>query len=314
MSQIFISYSHTDSDYVRRLASELEARSYVPWFDEHIETGDRWFKRIADAIKDSSAVVVVMTPEAEQSEWVEKEILVAQKHNKPIYPLLLNGREFDLLISVKYTAVRGNALPPAIFYEKLAAENAPAVSMPRTIASTSSSKRQTIPKWLLGISIAVIVLFLVVAGAFIYILQDDSAEEIGSPVYSTTYSRVYDFPEDTWEPGVHEYTIAIDCPNDIHDAVETHSFVVNPDADIRPGSVEFRLTGLQHNNVLLDSQEVHPAQRTKAMTTISIRGGASDYEEEISMWQRCVFSVVWDDNPREILRTVTSSVTITVSE
>jgi hypothetical protein len=91
MSYIFISYSHDDHDYAKKYAAELERRGFSTWIDKRIDYGDRWFREIAKAIRDCEAFSVIMTPTAEESDWVEKEILVAQKHEKPIFPVLLPG-------------------------------------------------------------------------------------------------------------------------------------------------------------------------------------------------------------------------------
>jgi len=120
MSHVFISYSHSDTVYAHRLAAELESQGFAIWIDERIETGDRWFRTITKAILACDAFVVVMTPEAEDSEWVEKEVLLAQRERKPIFPLLFQGKEFPLLITVHYEDVTSGDLPPLGFYNKLA--------------------------------------------------------------------------------------------------------------------------------------------------------------------------------------------------
>ncbi|MBZ0305486.1 MAG: toll/interleukin-1 receptor domain-containing protein [Anaerolineae bacterium] len=120
MSHIFISYSHHDAAvYVQLLSGELEKRGFRCWFDKRIDTGERWFKSIISAIEESSSVVVVMTPGAVRSEWVEKEILIAQKNSKPIYPLLLAGRGLDLLITTQYEDVTRGQLPSETFFSRL---------------------------------------------------------------------------------------------------------------------------------------------------------------------------------------------------
>jgi len=62
---------------------------------------------------------VVMTPEAERSRWVEREVLLAEREGRPIVPLLLRGREFPLLINVQYVDVTGGQMPGTGFYDRL---------------------------------------------------------------------------------------------------------------------------------------------------------------------------------------------------
>jgi hypothetical protein len=43
-----------------------------------------------------------MSPNSKSSEWVEREILKAQKEKRPIYPILLNGEPWDMLANRQY--------------------------------------------------------------------------------------------------------------------------------------------------------------------------------------------------------------------
>ncbi len=117
---VFISYAREDQAYVRELAADLRGRGFGVWMDDRIDFGDRWWRTIVQAVRSSAAVIVVMTPAAEQSEWVEKEILLAQREKKPTFPLLLRGQGLALLITVQYADVTQGRMPPDSFYERLA--------------------------------------------------------------------------------------------------------------------------------------------------------------------------------------------------
>jgi hypothetical protein len=117
---VFISYAREDQTYARKLADALRARGFETWIDNRIETGDRWWQTIDKAIRASAAFVVVMTPDAEKSDWVEKEIMLALEEGKPIFPLLLSGKRFSILINKQFANVSGGQMPPASFYEQLA--------------------------------------------------------------------------------------------------------------------------------------------------------------------------------------------------
>jgi formylglycine-generating enzyme required for sulfatase activity len=117
--QLFLSYSRHDRDYVARLAADLQDHGYDTWYDDRIDLGHRWWRTIEKAIETCAGMVVVMSPEARESEWVEKEILLAQQEGKPILPLLLRGKGLPLLINKEYADVRGGQLPPADFYTRL---------------------------------------------------------------------------------------------------------------------------------------------------------------------------------------------------
>lgn len=119
MSHIFISYSRKDQSYARKLAENLRQRGFNIWIDDRIDYGERWLLTIVKAIENCAAFVVIMSPDSENSEWVEREILLAQREKKPIFPVLLAGREFALLITIQFADVRDNSFPKDDFYEHL---------------------------------------------------------------------------------------------------------------------------------------------------------------------------------------------------
>jgi formylglycine-generating enzyme required for sulfatase activity len=119
---VFISYTREDQPYTRKLADSLRNRGFGVWMDDRIDFGDRWWQTIVQAIRASAAFVVVMTPDAEKSEWVEREILLAQGERKPIFPLLLSGQGITLLVTTQYADVTGGRMPPDEFYERLGRE------------------------------------------------------------------------------------------------------------------------------------------------------------------------------------------------
>jgi hypothetical protein len=117
---VFISYSRSDQDYVDRLFAHLERAGLNPWIDRSgIDYGTRWKQVVRDAVDGCSAFVVVMTPDAEDSEWVDRELQRAQDAGKPILPLLLRGRKFFSLADVHYEDVTGGRMPSDEFVARL---------------------------------------------------------------------------------------------------------------------------------------------------------------------------------------------------
>ncbi len=140
--QVFLSYSRVDREYVATLAGELERRGFTVWYDDRIDLGHRWWRTIERQIEVCAAMVVVMSPEARDSEWVEREIMLAQRDKKPILPLLLRGKGLSLLINQQYADVRGGELPPDGFYARLRR----AVPVPGPApASTSAEITSAVP-------------------------------------------------------------------------------------------------------------------------------------------------------------------------
>ncbi len=107
----FISYSHQDMDYVKRLAAHLRESGLSAWYDSSLNLGDRYPQKIAEHIRHALGVIVVMSPAAAESEWVEREILEGQRYNRVILPLLVGGERFFLLAATKYFDARLGGLP-----------------------------------------------------------------------------------------------------------------------------------------------------------------------------------------------------------
>jgi len=125
---VFISYSHIpDRSYVDRLAALLTSAGHSVWYDGQLAHGDRWAQVVRHNIDTCAAFIVVMTPDAEQSEWVEREIDEARETSRPILPLLLRGRRFFTLANIQYEDVSTGELPGPDFMTRL-----------REVASSSS--------------------------------------------------------------------------------------------------------------------------------------------------------------------------------
>jgi len=90
MSQIFISYSRKDGAFVRKLAGDLEKAGYTVWWDiSGLRGGDDWVRMIPAAIQASDTFIVVLSPDAAVSQWVEKEYTQALYLRKKIIPIML---------------------------------------------------------------------------------------------------------------------------------------------------------------------------------------------------------------------------------
>jgi tetratricopeptide (TPR) repeat protein len=131
-ARVFISYGRTERDYVEQLAPYLAAQGLEAWFDRDIAYSAQWWQAIVDRIRSSHALVLVMTPELEQSEWVVKEVLLARREGKPIFPLLLRGEGLPLVIDIQHVDVSGGIMPPPDFVANLAAAHRPPVEASRS--------------------------------------------------------------------------------------------------------------------------------------------------------------------------------------
>ncbi|HEY6424914.1 MAG TPA: toll/interleukin-1 receptor domain-containing protein [Pseudonocardiaceae bacterium] len=110
-SGFFISYAHEDATYVARLVNHLRGFDLPLWSDDDLTVGARFTQEIRERIRSAFAVIVVMSPEAEVSEWVEREILEGQLRGCDFVPILLKGERLFLLACTNYFDARDGALP-----------------------------------------------------------------------------------------------------------------------------------------------------------------------------------------------------------
>jgi hypothetical protein len=87
---VFLSYKHQESTFATELIQRLTAIGFKLWVDaEQLRAGENWRETINLAIKDSFALVVIITPESKTSEYVTYEWAFAQGAGIKIVPVLL---------------------------------------------------------------------------------------------------------------------------------------------------------------------------------------------------------------------------------
>jgi TIR domain-containing protein len=88
MNHVFISHSHEDGDFAEILNSKLTQAGFTVWTDAKIRGGVDWRKEIDQAIKNASALIVVVTEEARTSEYVTYEWAFAWGAGVKVIPVL----------------------------------------------------------------------------------------------------------------------------------------------------------------------------------------------------------------------------------
>ena len=82
---IFISYSHKDSDFVKKAIAELEAQNYNIWYDEGLEGGSAYNNEIAIQIKNCDCFIAFMSNNYAVSSYCTTELEYALKRKKEIF-------------------------------------------------------------------------------------------------------------------------------------------------------------------------------------------------------------------------------------
>jgi hypothetical protein len=76
--QVFISYKREDAALANAVRLALRTQGLDVWWDESLQTGERWEERIDQALLNALAVVVIWSPRSSTSEWVRHEASIAK--------------------------------------------------------------------------------------------------------------------------------------------------------------------------------------------------------------------------------------------
>lgn len=89
LPSIFLSHSSRDDDWVNCFAGKLQALGYNLWIDEQgILGADQFVRVIQTELERRDVLLVVLSPDAWSSPWVQREIQLALATNKTIVPVM----------------------------------------------------------------------------------------------------------------------------------------------------------------------------------------------------------------------------------
>jgi serine/threonine protein kinase len=98
-ASVFISHADIDSDFALQLAESLEANQIGVWLDKKdLSPGQIWEKAIRKAIQETDKFLVLLSPEAVDSRYVQAEMDFALEKEKPIIPIAHRPCEIPLYI------------------------------------------------------------------------------------------------------------------------------------------------------------------------------------------------------------------------
>ena len=88
--KLFINYAWEEAtnDFVERLKGDLERTGLKIFLDKHqIYIGSNIQHEVAKGMDDADGIIVVYSERYPDSKWCDKELQMAQRHNKAIFPL-----------------------------------------------------------------------------------------------------------------------------------------------------------------------------------------------------------------------------------
>jgi hypothetical protein len=106
---IFLSHSHADKAFARKLAKDLIDAGARVWIDEaELQIGDSLIEKIREGIDNMEYLAVILSPESVHSRWVQKEVDIAMN-------LQIQGRGIKVLpLMYRYCEMPGFLL--GMFY------------------------------------------------------------------------------------------------------------------------------------------------------------------------------------------------------
>lgn len=146
MSSIFLSHTHSDKPFVRRLASDLRRAGVRIWLDEaELKIGDSLIEKIREGIDEMEYVGAVLSPSSVKSAWVQRELDVAmnqeiQGKRVKVLPILLKDCDLPgFLVGKLYADFRepgSYESSLSLLLRKLGVDTAPAPNNPRALFTT----------------------------------------------------------------------------------------------------------------------------------------------------------------------------------
>ena len=103
---IFISYSSRDKKKVTPYADKLKKDGYKVWIDQlDISHGHEFPEEITKAIQECGLLLFFSSVESNLSKWVRREVIYADKLNKPILPVCLDNTEYNQSLQLLLSGV-----------------------------------------------------------------------------------------------------------------------------------------------------------------------------------------------------------------
>ncbi|HEV7425673.1 MAG TPA: toll/interleukin-1 receptor domain-containing protein [Thermoanaerobaculia bacterium] len=96
----FLSYSSKDDEFARRLYNDLQGKNIRTWFaPEELKIGDRFRSRIDESIRIHDKLVIILSANSVNSDWVETEVETAlereRKEGKEVlFPIAIDDESF----------------------------------------------------------------------------------------------------------------------------------------------------------------------------------------------------------------------------
>lgn len=130
--KVYISYAESDLDAVKEIAAALSKAKHEVWLDyEQAAPGDNLAQKAADGLKQSDAIITIISPDAMKSKFVRADIdyaLTAPRMEGRLIPVLVKPtkdvpwilREINLIDATQKPATAAEQIVAALKQPKVA--------------------------------------------------------------------------------------------------------------------------------------------------------------------------------------------------
>jgi TIR domain len=94
--QVYLSHTRKEQDLANEIAGVLSSRGIKVWDDQQVTAGADWANEIADALKKSDSMIVLLRPYSYSSSWVRSELdhaLFDERYKNRLLPVLIEEAE-----------------------------------------------------------------------------------------------------------------------------------------------------------------------------------------------------------------------------
>jgi hypothetical protein len=108
LSSVFLSHSHADKPFARRLAADLRGAGHAVWIDEaEINIGDSLIEKIREGLDQVDFVAAIISSASVASKWVTRELDIAsnreiEESRVVVLPLLVESVDLPGFLKGKF--------------------------------------------------------------------------------------------------------------------------------------------------------------------------------------------------------------------
>jgi hypothetical protein len=148
MSSIFLSHSHENKHFARKIAVDLRHAGHIVWIDEaEIRIGDSLIEKIRDGLDRVDYVAAIISNASVASSWVKRELDIASnreidERRVVVLPLLLDDVELPGFLKGKFYGDFRNGDQYEESFERLLASLGPTEASPVLEAGEAERLRE----------------------------------------------------------------------------------------------------------------------------------------------------------------------------